>query len=154
MYEAPRVCWENEIANMLVSEVLDLNSREEVEEVLSERAKIPFYKFTYYTSNGNEHLFDPYKNFEEAKAAVDGLLEFVIDRIAQKYMEEDDELSYEEAVENATTFVNFIAATMLGMGLDSAKAMIYEFLDSAYNNYYGTDFTPVPDDFVTLQLSK
>lgn len=154
MYKVSKVCWENEIANMLVSEILDMHSREEVEAFFSERAKIPFYKFTYYTSNGNEHLFDPYKNFEEAKAAVDGLLEFVIGRIAQKYMEEDDELSYEEAVENATTFVNFIAATMLGMGLDSAKAMIYEFLDSAYNNYYGTDFTPVPDDFVTLQLSK
>ena len=154
MYEASRVCWENEIANMLVSEVLDLNSREEVEEVLNERAKIPFYKFTYYTSNGNEHLFDPNKNFEEAKVAVDGILEFVIDGIARKYMEDDDELSYEEAVENATASVDFIVTALLGMGLDSAKAMLYELLDSAYNNYYGTDFTPVPDDFITLQLSK
>ncbi len=154
MYKVSKVCWENEIANMLVSEILDIHSREEVEAFFSERAKIPFYKFAYYTSNGNEHLFDPYNNFEEAKAAVDGLLESVIDGIAQKYMEEDYELSYEEAVENATELVDFIATKLLKMGLDSAKAMLYELMDSAYNNYYGADFTPVPDDFVTLQLSK
>ncbi len=154
MYKVSKVCWENEIANMLVSEILDMHSREEVEEFFSERAKIPFYKFAYYTSNGNEHLFDPYNNFEEAKAAVDGILESVIDGIARKYMEEDYELSYEEAVENATELVDFIATKLLGMGLDNAKAMLYELMDSAYNNYYGADFTPVPDDFVTLQLSK
>ena len=154
MYEASRVCWENDIAKMLVSEMLGLQSREEVEKFLSERAKIPFYNFTYYTSNGNEHLFDPDKNSEEAKTALEGILDFVIDGIAQKWMEEDEELSYEEAMEGATESVNFLVTMLLGKGLDDAKAMLYDFLDSAYHNYYGTDHTPVPDDCITLQLSK
>lgn len=154
MYEASRVCWENDIAKMLVSEMLGLQSREEVEKFLSERVKIPFYNFTYYTSNGNEHLFDPDKNSKEAKEAIDGVLDYVIDGIARKWMEEDEELSYEEAVEGATETVDFMVTMLLGKRLDDAKAMLYDFLDSAYHNYYGTDHTPVPDDFVTLQLSK
>lgn len=154
MYEASRVCWENKIANMLVSRMLGLGSREEVEEFLSERAKIPFYHFTYYTSNGNEHLFNPDGNSKEARAALDGILDFVIGGIAQTLMKEDDELSYEEAIEKAKASVELIVAALLGMGLDDARSMLYEFFDSAYHNYYGTDHTPVPDDCITLQLSK
>lgn len=134
--------------------MLGLNSREEVENILSERIKIPFYNFTYYTSNGNEHLFDPDKNTEEAKAALDDIVNFVIDGIARKWMEDDEELSYEEAVEGAQASMDFVMTALLGKGLDDAKSMLYDFLDSAYHNYYGIDRTPVPDDSITLQLSK
>ena len=154
MYDVSRACWENEMSNMLVSEMLGLKNREEVEKVLSEKAKIPFYNFTYYTSNGNEHLFNSDKNTEEAKAALNGVLDFVIGGIAQKWMEEDEELSYEEAIEGATASVDFIVTVLLGKRLDEAKSMLYDFLDSAYHNYYGTDHTPVPDDSITLQLLK
>lgn len=154
MYEASRVCWENEMAKMLVSEMLGLGSREEVEAVLTAKAKIPFYNFTYFTSNGNEHLFSPDENSEEAKAALDGIVDYVIDGIARKWMEDDDELSYEEAIEAATASVDFVVYVLLGMSLDDAKSMLYDFLDSAYHNYYGTNHTPVPDDSITIQLSK
>ena len=154
MYEASRVCWENEIAKSLFSEMLGLHSREELENVLSERVKIPFYKFTYYTSNGNEHLYTPEKNSNEAKAALDGVVNFVIDGIARKWMEDDEELSYEEAVVGANATVDFILTVILGKGLNDARMMLYDFLDSAYHNYYGTNHTPIPDDSITLQLSK
>ena len=154
MYEASRVCWENEIARMLFSEMLGLNSREEVEEVLSKKVKIPFYHFTYYTSNGNEHLFNPDKNYEEAKVALDDLLDYIIDGIARKWMDEDEELSYEEAYEGATETVSFVVYGLLGKELDDAKSMMRDFFDSAYHNYYGENRTPVPDDTITLQLSK
>ena len=154
VYEASRVCWENTIGRMMLSEMLGLHSREEVENILRERIKIPFYNFTYYTSNGNEHLFDPDKNTEEAKAALDDIVNFVIDRIVRKWMEEDEELSYEEAVEGAQASMDFVITVLLGKGLDDAKSMLYDFLDSAYHNYYGIDRTPVPDDSITLQLSK
>ena len=154
MYEASRVCWENEFAKMLISDILGLGSREELENFLSAKAKIPFYNFTYYTSNGNEHLSNPDMNFKEAKAATDDILDFVIGRIAQNLMEKDDEMSYEEAMEKATASMDLIAAVLLRVRLDVAKSMIYDFLNSAYYNYYGTDPTPVPDDFMTLQLSK
>lgn len=154
VYEASRVCWENTISRMLFSEMLGLNSREEVENILSERIKIPFYNFTYYTSNGNEHLYNPDRNSEEAKAALDDIVNFVIDGIARKWMEEDEELSYEEAVEGAQASMDFVMTALLGKGLDDAKSMLYDFLDSAYHNYYGIDRTPVPDDSITLQLSK
>ncbi|MCQ2153572.1 MAG: metallophosphoesterase [Bacteroidales bacterium] len=154
MYEASRVCWDNEIARVLFSDVLDLGSREELEEVLSEKAGIPFYKFTYYTSNGNEHLYDPDKNSEEARAALDSVVDYVLDGIAQKWMEEDEELEYDEAVEGAKASVDVLLTALLGMGLDDAREMLYDFLDSAFHNYYGKDRTPVPDDCLTLQLSR
>ena len=153
IYEASRMCWENEVAQMLVSEMLGLQSREEVEKVLSERARIPFYNFTYYTSNGNEQLFHPKKNSKEAKAALDSILDFAIDKTARKMMEEKDGLSYKEAVKGATESVDLVVALLLKMGLDDAKAMLYEVFDSACHNYYGTDHTPIPDDSTTLQLS-
>ena len=154
MYEASRVCWESDIAKMLFSEMLGIGSREELEKVLGEKVKIPFYNFTYYTSNGNEHLFNPDRNSEEAKAALDDVVNFVIDGVARKWMEDDEELSYEEAVEGAKASLDFILTALLGKGLDDARLMLYDFLDSAYHNYYGTDHTPVPDDSMTLQLSK
>ena len=154
MYEASIACWENEIARMLFSEMLGLHSREEVEKVLNEKVKYPFYNFTYYTSNGNEHLYNPDRNSEEAKAALDDIVNFVIDGIARKWMEDDEELSYEEAVEGAQASMDFVMTALLGKGLDDAKLMLYDFLDSAYHNYYGIDRTPVPDDSITLQLSK
>ncbi len=154
MYEASRVCWENEIAKMLFSEMLGLHSREDVEKLLGEKVKVPFYHFTYYTSNGNEHLYNPDRNFEEGKAALDDVVELVIDGIARKLMEDDEELSYEEAFEEAKASVDFVVTALLGKGLDDVKSMLYDFLSSAYHNYYGTDRTPVPDDSITLQLSK
>ena len=154
MYEASRECWENEIAKKLLSDMLGLSSREEVEKVLCERVKIPFYNFTYYTSNGNEHLFYPDKNYDEAKAALDGLVDFIIGGIAQKWIDKDEELSYEDAYAGVTGIVNYIVLGLLGKDLNEVKSMLYEFLDSAYHNYYGTSHTPVPDDSITLPLSK
>ncbi len=153
MYEASNACWENDMSKTLFSDMLGMQSREEVENFLSERFKIPFYKFTYYTSNGNEHLFSPDENSEEARAAFDDVLNFIIDGIAQKWVEEDG-MSYEEAVEQATWAADFIMTILLKKGLNGTKSMLYDFLDSAYYNYYGTDHTPVPDDSVTLKLSK
>ena len=154
MYEASRVCWGNEIARGLFFEILGVQSREDLEKFFSERAKIPFYNFTYYTSNGNEHLDNPDKNVKEATDALDGIVNFVIDRIALNFMKGDEKLSYEDAVEEATATVNFMVTMFLGKGLDEARAMLYDFMRSAYYNYYGTDPTPVPDDSVTLLLSR
>lgn len=154
MYEASRVCWENEIIRSVLSSMLGLQSREDVEKLLGEKVKVPFYHFTYYTSNGNEHLYNPDRNFEEGKAALDDVVELVIDGIARKLMEDDEELSYEEAFEEAKSTVDSILLRLLGKGLDDVKSMLYDFLNSAYHNYYGTDRTPVPDDSITLQLSK
>ena len=152
MQEAAKVCWENETANSLITGMLGLKSLEEVEDVISSRFKVPFYNFTCFTSNGNEHLFDPDKNSEEAKAAVDGILDYVIDGMARKLMESNPGLSYELATGGAKASISVIATMVLGMSLDDTKAMIFDFLDSAYYNYYGTDHTPVPDDALTLQL--
>ncbi len=154
MYEVSRACWENGIAQMLVSDMLGLQSREEVEKILNEKAKTPFYDFLYYTSNGNEHLFTPKKNAKRAKAALDDILAFVIEKIAERRMEDDDGLKRKEAVKGATESVDLAVDLLLGMGLDDTKSMLYDLFDSAYHNYYGADHTPVPDDSITLQLSK
>ena len=69
-------------------------------------------------------------------------------------MDEDEELSYEEAYEGATETVSFVVYGLLGKELDDAKSMMRDFFDSAYHNYYGENRTPVPDDTITLQLSK
>lgn len=47
-----------------------------------------------------------------------------------------------------------IFAATLGRGLDDARAKMYDFLDSAYNNYYGADHTPIPDDSITLTVNN
>ena len=107
-----------------------------------------------YKINGNEHLYNPDRNFEEGKASLDDVVELVIDGIARKLMEDDEELSYEKAFEEAKASVDFVLTSLLGKGLDDVKSMLYDFLSSAYHNYYGTDRTPVPDDSITLQLSK
>ena len=156
MYEASRTCWENELASEseIFTEQLGFNSRQELEDFFSERLKTPFYDFTYFTSNGNEHLFSPGVYAQEAEAAFEGVIEFVTNKFMDWFLADEESLTEEEAREEALGVIDFFLTFLLEMDLDELRTTAYDFFDSAYHNYYGADHTPVPDDAVTIQLTK
>ena len=130
MYEASRVVWES--AEGIVK-ILGFKTREELQAFFDARFKNVFYTFLTRTSDGNEHLVSPKKNLGEAMDAVDGLIEYIDEKLDK-------------------SLVNFILRLVLGVSLDDVRTVMCDFFSSAYFNYLGNG--PVmPDDSIVIPLS-
>lgn len=147
---AAKKCWENPFASVIL-EGIGFADQTDVEAFLTEKIHEPFYKFLYYTSNGNEHFYSPSENVEEAMSALDDVIEIVTQKLYDVYIEQG--ATEEEAHEDVLGFISLVEE-LLGMSMDELRAKALDFFSSAYNNYYGTDLTPVPDDAVTIHLTR
>lgn len=129
MHEAARTAWEY---GSLFMPLLGFNSKEELQKFLEDNCKDVFYNFTLLTSNGNEHLFSPKKNVDEAMTAIDNLLKYLEDR-------------------HSKSLVEIILKLFVGISFDDLRGTMYDFFNSAYFNYLG-DSPVMPDDSVTITL--
>lgn len=121
-------------AGEIIRATLDFKNRDELEAFLKERFEEVFYNFLLRTSEGNEHLFSPQKNYEEADAAIQGLLDFF------------DGKSVSSIIEMASRLI-------FNASLNDVHTTFRTFFHSAYFNYLGTHPT-MPDDRLEIQLTN
>lgn len=121
-------------AGDLLQVSLGFEDRDALEAFLKDRFEGAFYTFLLRTSNGNEHLFTPQKNYDEADAAIQGLLDFF------------DEQGVSDLLELALRMIS-------GAGIDDMHSKFRAFFHSAYFNYLGTN-PMMPDDRLEIQLTR
>ncbi len=121
------------VAGDIIRGTLNFKNRDELEVFLKERFEGVFYTFLLRTSEGNEDFFTPQKNYEEADAAIQGLLDFFDEK-------------------GATSMVELASRLLLDASLDDIHTKLRAFFHSAYFNYLGTHPT-MPDDRLEIQLT-
>ncbi len=131
MKTAADKAWET--AGDILRVTLNFENRDELEVFLKERFEEVFYNFLLRTSEGNEHLFTPQKNYEEADAAIQGLLDYFDEK-------------------GTTSMVELASRLLLDASLDDIHTKLRAFFHSAYFNYLGTHPT-MPDDRLEIQLT-
>ena len=120
------------VAGFILRDVLDFKDKDDFHSFLTQRFKGVFYTFLTRTSDGNEHLFSPQENYENAENALEGLFDFF----------------YEKGV---TIPLEMAFQLIFGAGLDDVHQAFSDFFKSAYYNYLGNDIV-LPDDAVEIQL--
>lgn len=121
-------------AGDIIRATLDFEDRDELEAFLKDRFEGVFYNFLLRTSEGNEHFFSPQKNYDDADAAIQGLLDFFDEK-------------------GATGLINLASSMLLDASLDDVHSKLRAFFHSAYFNYLGTHPT-MPDDWLEIQLTN
>ena len=121
-------------AGEILRTTLDFKDRDELEAFLKNRFEGVFYNFLLRTSEGNEHIFSPQKNYEEADAAIQGLLDFLDEK-------------------DASGIIDLASRLMLDASLDDVHTQLRAFFHSAYFNYL-SPYRTMPDDRLEIQLTN
>lgn len=130
MKEAADKAWG--VAAGALQAMFGFKDKDELQSFLALHFKDVFYTFLTRTSDGNEHLFSPQQNYENAEAALFSLFDF----IEQK---------------GATETLDILIKMIFGVDFDGIHKTFSDFFKSAYFNYLGNDVI-LPDDAVVIPL--
>lgn len=122
------------LAGEILRAFLGFKNKDELEAFLKERFEGVFYTFLRRTSDGNEHLFAPQQNYENADAAIQVFLDFF------------DEKGSSDVLAMALWYI-------FGVSLDDVHSGFRDLFHSAYfNNLGGAPM--MPDDRLEIQLTN
>lgn len=130
MKTAADTAWDT--AGFVLKILLGFKDKDALHAFLSQHFEDVFYTFLTCTSDGNEHLGPSQENYDNARKALDELLDFFDEK-------------------KLTIPLNIVSLLIFQKSMDEFHNDLDNFFRSAYFNYLGNDIV-LPDDAAQIQL--